>query len=107
VSGAPVPVAFARVKKEPNRIDFDPFPWHSMAIWILTQMKRWGQLKGDVDYQAVAEQVYLATDTKKVMAEMGLTPPATSYKSFSVMGRMFDPQKPDDYLASFKIRKSS
>ena len=38
------------VKRDPNRIDFDPFPWHSFAIWILTQMKRWGQLKGDVDY---------------------------------------------------------
>jgi nitrate/nitrite transport system substrate-binding protein len=74
---------------------------------MLTQMKRWGQIKGDVDYKAVAEQVYLATDTKKVMAEMGLTPPATSYKSFSVMGKTFDPEKPDDYLASFKIRKAS
>ena len=39
------------------------------------------------------------------MAEMGLTPPETSYKSFSVMGKTFDPGKPDDYLASFKIRK--
>ena len=26
----------------PDRIDFDPFPWQSMAVWILTQMKRWG-----------------------------------------------------------------
>lgn len=25
-------------------------------------MKRWGQIKGDVDYKTVAEQVYLATD---------------------------------------------
>jgi len=38
---------------------------------------------------------------------MGLTPPETSYKSFSVMGKTFDPGKPDDYLASFKIRKAS
>ena len=59
----------------PNRIDFDPFPWQSFAIWILTQMKRWGQIKGDVDYKAVAEQVYLATDTAKLMREVGLTPP--------------------------------
>ncbi len=52
-------------------------------------MKRWGQIKGDVDYKAVAEQVYLATDTRKVMTEMGLTPPASAYKSFSVMGKTF------------------
>jgi nitrate/nitrite transport system substrate-binding protein len=74
---------------------------------MLTQMKRWGQIKGDVDYKAVAEQVYLATDTSKLMIEMGLTPPPTSYKSFSVMGKAFDPDKPDDYVASFKIRKAS
>ena len=30
------------VKKVPDRIDFDPFPWQSFAVWILTQMKRWG-----------------------------------------------------------------
>jgi nitrate/nitrite transport system substrate-binding protein len=95
------------VKTDPKRVDFDPFPWQSFAVWMLTQMKRWGQIKGDVDYKAVAEQVYLATDTKKVMAEMGLTPPTSTYKSFSVMGKTFDPEKPDDYLASFKIRKSS
>jgi nitrate/nitrite transport system substrate-binding protein len=95
------------VKTDAKRVDFDPFPWQSFAVWMLTQMKRWGQIKGDVDYKAVAEQVYLATDTAKVMTEMGLSPPATSYKSFSVMGKAFDPSRPDDYLASFKIRKAS
>ena len=95
------------VKTDAKRVDFDPFPWQSFAVWILTQMKRWGQIKGDVDYKAVAEQVYLATDTTKLMKEMGLTPPATTNKSFSVMGKTFDPAKPEDYLASFKIRKAS
>jgi nitrate/nitrite transport system substrate-binding protein len=95
------------IKTDAKRVDFDPFPWQSFAVWMLTQMKRWGQIKGDVDYKAVAEQIYLATDTGKVMAEMGLTPPSTSYKSFSVMGKIFDPDKPEDYLASFKIRKAS
>ena len=65
------------VKTDPKRVDFDPFPWQSFAVWMLTQMKRWGQINGEVDYKSVAEQVYLATDMRKVMAEMGLTPPAT------------------------------
>jgi nitrate/nitrite transport system substrate-binding protein len=73
----------------------------------MTQMKRWGQIKGDVDYKAVAEQVYLATDTAKLMKDVGLTPPTTTTKSFSVMGKTFDPAKPEDYLASFKIKKAS
>ena len=93
------------VKRDPNRIDFDPFPWQSFAIWILTQMKRWGQIKGDVDYKAVAEQVYLATDTAKLMQEVGLVPPTTRSKSFKVMGKEFDPAKPDDYLRSFAIKR--
>src|SRR5712672_2400332 len=95
------------VKRDPNRIDFDPFPWNQFAIWILTQMKRWGQIKGDVDYKAVAEQVYLATDTAKLMKEAGLDPPAARSKNFKVMGKTFDPSKPEDYIKSFKIRRSA
>jgi nitrate/nitrite transport system substrate-binding protein len=95
------------VVTQPNRLDFDPFPWQSFAIWIMTQMKRWGQVKGDIDYANIAAQVYLATDATKLMAEAGLTTPSTTSKSFSVMGKTFDPAKPEDYLNSFKIRKSS
>ncbi len=93
------------IKKDPKRVDFDPFPWQSFAVWMLTQMKRWGQIKGDVDYRSVAEQVFLATDTGKVMTEMGLTPPPRAYKSFVVMGKTFDPAKPDEYVGSFAIKR--
>jgi nitrate/nitrite transport system substrate-binding protein len=94
------------IKKDPNRIAFDPFPWESFAIWIMTQMKRWGQIKTDVDYKAIARQVYLATDAAKLMKEAGLTPPAATTKTFSVMGKAFDPEKADDYVKSFAIRRS-
>jgi nitrate/nitrite transport system substrate-binding protein len=95
------------IKVDPKRVDFDPFPWQSFAVWMMTQMQRWGQIKGDVDYKGVAEQIYLAADTAKVMKEMGLTPPTSAYKSFQVMGKTFDPEKPKEYLASFKIRKAT
>lgn len=94
------------VRKVPDRIGFDPFPWHSFAIWILTQMKRWGQIKGDIDYQKIAREVFLATDATRLMAQAGLTPPKSTSKSFSVMGKPFDPSKPDAYLASFKIKRT-
>jgi nitrate/nitrite transport system substrate-binding protein len=94
------------IRKDEKRVDFDPFPWQSFAVWMLTQMKRWGQIKGDVDYQGIAEQVFLATDTAKLMREMGLTPPAGISKSFVVMGKTFDPAKPDDYVKSFSIKRS-
>src|SRR6266849_6824422 len=95
------------IRNVPDRIDFDPFPWQSFAVWIMTQMKRWGQLKGEVDYKAVAEQVYLATDTAKLMKEVGLTPPTATSKTFVVMGKTFDPSKPEDYIKSFKIKRSA
>jgi nitrate/nitrite transport system substrate-binding protein len=95
------------VRDVPDRIDFDPFPWQSFAVWIMTQMKRWGQIKGDVDYKGVAEQVFLATDTAKLMSEVGMTPPSATSKTFVVMGKTFDPSKPEDYLKSFKIKKEA
>ncbi|MGH8729437.1 MAG: CmpA/NrtA family ABC transporter substrate-binding protein [Burkholderiales bacterium] len=94
------------VKKVPDRIDFDPFPWHSFAVWILTQMKRWTQLKGDVDYQKVAQEVFLATDAARLMKEAGLTPPESTTKKFVVMGKEFDPAKANDYVQSFAIKRT-
>ncbi|MFZ1109647.1 MAG: CmpA/NrtA family ABC transporter substrate-binding protein [Rhodomicrobium sp.] len=91
----------------PNRIDFDPFPWRSFAVWILTQMKRWGQIKEEVDYAQIAEQVYRSTETEKLMKEFKLAPPPSVYKTFAVMGKEFDPEKPDEYLASFSIKRSA
>ena len=93
------------VKKDAERIGFDPFPWESFGVWILTQMKRWGQIKGDVDYARIANEVFLATDARKLMAEAGLTPPEATTKTFSVMGKPFDPSKPEEYVASFAIKR--
>lgn len=94
------------VVRDPNRIDFQPFPWESFAVWIMTQMKRWGQVSGDIDYQGVARQVYLATDARRLMEEVGLEAPAENTKSFEVMGKSFDPADPEGYLASFPIGRS-
>jgi len=94
------------VIKEPGRIDFDPMPWQSFAVWILTQMKRWGQIKGEVDYAKVAREVFLATDALRLMKEAGYPVSAQADKAFSVMGKPFDPNAPEKYLASFKIRRT-
>jgi nitrate/nitrite transport system substrate-binding protein len=83
-----------RVQRVPDRIGFDPFPWHSMAMWIMTQMRRWGQLQRDVDYRQVAEQVFLATDAARAMRDLGQPVPSTTTQSFQVMGRTFDPANP-------------
>tara|TARA_R110000782_G_scaffold35884_4_gene85673 strand:+ start:884 stop:2308 length:1425 start_codon:yes stop_codon:yes gene_type:complete len=92
---------------EPSRIDFDPFPWHSMAVWILTQLKRWGYIEGNVNYKQIAEQVYLATDAGNVMKELGYAAPDITYQNYTIMGKQFDYNKPEEYVNSFAIRKRS
>jgi len=95
-----------QVQNVPNRIDFDPFPWQSMAVWMLTQMKRWGYVKQDINYARISEQVFLATDARKRMAELGIEAPRSNSKTHTIMGKKFDPAKPDAYLKSFAIRRS-
>ncbi len=93
------------VKRAPDRIDFDPFPWHSMAVWILTQMKRWGYVKGAIDYTKIAEEVYLAADAKKMMEELGYSAPDKTYENYTIMGKEFDYSKPEEYINSFAIKR--
>lgn len=95
-----------KIHEVPNRIDFDPFPWHSMAVWILTQMKRWGYVKGEIDYKAIAEKVYVAAETAQVMRDLGYTPPDSTYKNYTIMGKTFDHTQPEAYINSFAIKRT-
>jgi nitrate/nitrite transport system substrate-binding protein len=94
------------IKNVPDRADFDPVPWQSMAVWMLTQMKRWGYLKGEVNYKQIAEQVFLLTDAKKQMKLLDQKVPEGAYKSYKIMGKEFDPAKADAYAKSFAISKT-
>nr|WP_297526179.1 CmpA/NrtA family ABC transporter substrate-binding protein [uncultured Roseateles sp.] len=94
------------VRVVPDRADFDPIPWQSMAVWMLTQMKRWGYLKGDVNYKQIAEKVFLLTDAKKQMKALDQAVPDGAYPKFSVMGKTFDPAQPDAYVAGFAIKRA-
>lgn len=96
-----------KVQNVPNRADFDPVPWQSMGVWILTQMKRWGYIKGDVDYKGLTEKVFLLTDAKKHMKELGMPVPQGVNKPITVMGKVFDVAKPDAYADSFAIKRSA
>jgi nitrate/nitrite transport system substrate-binding protein len=92
------------IRTVPDRIDFDPFPWHSMAVWILTQMKRWKHVETDFDYKKVAEQVYLAAECDKISKELGYKTHGQTYSKYTLLGgKVFDPSKPDEYVRSFAI----
>ncbi|MEW6677978.1 MAG: CmpA/NrtA family ABC transporter substrate-binding protein [Pseudomonadota bacterium] len=94
-----------KVRNDPNRIDFDPFPWQSMAVWMLTQMQRWGYVKGDVNYARIADQVFLATDARKRMAELGYTAPKGNSMKHSILGKTFDPSRAKAYMKSLPMTK--
>jgi nitrate/nitrite transport system substrate-binding protein len=92
----------------PDRADFDPMPWQSMAVWMLTQMQRWGYVKGEVNYNQIAERVFLITDARKHMKDLGMPFEAGSgYKKHTIMGREFDPAKAGAYAKSFAISKAA
>lgn len=94
------------VKNVPDRADFDPMPWQSMAVWMLTQMKRWGYVKGDVNYKQIAEKVFLLADAKKTMKGLDMKVPEGAYPKFTIMGKVFDPEKADAYAGSFAIKRA-
>jgi nitrate/nitrite transport system substrate-binding protein len=92
----------------PDRADFDPMPWQSMAVWMLTQMQRWGYVKGEVNYNQIAERVFLITDARKHMKDLGMPFEAGSgYKKHTIMGKEFDPAKAAQYAKSFAISKAA
>lgn len=94
------------IRNVPSRIDFAPFPWQSMAVWILTQLKRWGYVKSDFSYREVAEKVFLAADARKKMQEVGLEAPASNYRKHVILGKEFDWNRADDYLKGLPFRRT-
>jgi nitrate/nitrite transport system substrate-binding protein len=89
----------------PNRIDFRPFPYHSMAAWMLTQMRRWGFVKGDISYKDIAEKVFRAAEAQKLFKEVGLEVPASTYARHVIMGKPFDADQTASYLNGFAIKR--
>ena len=90
------------IKSDTGRIDYQPFPHYSAAVWLMVQLRRWNMLKEDVDYKKLAEQVMLATDAAKIMKEQGVTPPAVEFRKETILGQVFDSSKPEEYLKSVR-----
>lgn len=95
-----------RWRKEPQRIDFDPYPWQSMAVWIMTQMKRWGHVSEDFNYRDVAEKVYLAEQCDEEIRCLGYKKRGHGYRRHFIMNSQFDPYKAEQYSQRFPKRSS-
>jgi nitrate/nitrite transport system substrate-binding protein len=83
------------------------FPWRSHAMWIATQMLRWGQLEKPLDLRAAAARVYRADLYREAARELGLRAPSEDEKSESCGGVTFEPARAAEYAASFAIASSS
>lgn len=101
------------------------FPWRSHAMWILSQMIRWGQVREPFDLNDVVETVYRPDYYRKAATALGVSVPEENMKregasavtetARSIEGRAhgffgadhFDPLHVLDYLERQNIRSPS
>ena len=80
-------------------------PYLSDGMWFLTQHKRWGLLKEDPDYLAVAKQINQIDLYKQAAAQVKAHVPKEVMCSSKLLdGTVWDGKDPKKYAASFKIR---
>lgn len=81
------------------------FPYLSDGMWFLTQHRRWGLLKEDVDYLAVAKKINQIDLYKQAAAQVKASIPKSEMRSSKLIdGIVWDGKDPKKYAAGFKIK---
>jgi len=81
------------------------FPYLSDGMWFLTQQKRWGLLKAEPDYLAVATQINQIDVYKDAAAMAKVSVPKSPLRSVKMIdGTTWDGKNPKTYADSFKIK---
>ena len=81
------------------------FPYLSDGMWFMTQHRRWGLLKDDPDYLAVARSVNQIDLYKEAAAMTKTRIPKDPMRTSKLMdGTVWDGKNPKAYTASFKIK---
>jgi ABC-type nitrate/sulfonate/bicarbonate transport system substrate-binding protein len=82
------------------------FPYLSDGMWFMTQHRRWGLLRDDIDYAAVAARVNRVGLYREAAVLAGV-PASSSLTRRSVLmdGKVWDGSGPDAYISSFPIRR--
>lgn len=81
------------------------FPYLSDGMWFLTQHRRWGLLKDDVDYLAVAKSINRIDMYKEAAALANASVPKDAMRTSKLVdGAVWDGKNPKAYAASFKIK---
>jgi len=81
------------------------FPYLSDGMWFLTQHKRWGLLKEDPDYLAVAQKVNQIDIYKQAAAATKTPVPKDPLRTSKLIdGVVWDGKNPKAYAAAFKLK---
>jgi nitrate/nitrite transport system substrate-binding protein len=96
--------------KDPNFMKFFndgkvSFPYLSDGMWFLTQHKRWGLLKSDPDYLAIAKKVNRIDIYTEAAKSLGISVPTDPMRSSKLIdGVVWDGKDPKTYANSFKVK---
>jgi len=80
------------------------FPRKSYGIWAMAQYVRFGLIKDEPDYKAIADKLIMQDLYKEVATEMKVKIPDDDMKPFSLTmdKTVFDPLNPSEYLKAVK-----
>ena len=81
------------------------FPYLSDGMWFLTQQRRWGLLKREPDYAAVAAQINRTELYAQAATQVGVALPQAPMRVSTLMdGVVWDARKPAQYAAGFELK---
>jgi nitrate/nitrite transport system substrate-binding protein len=81
------------------------FPMYSHGVWFLSQHKRWGILKDEIDYVAVAKQINQVELYTDVAKSLNVSIPSDPWAKETLFdGVEFDPNNAAAYVDAFKVR---
>ena len=79
-------------------------PYLSDGMWFMTQFRRWGLLRDDPDYLAVARQVHQLDLYREAASAAGVAAPGKEMRSSQLIdGKIWDGSDPAGYARSFKL----
>ncbi|MDG1581895.1 CmpA/NrtA family ABC transporter substrate-binding protein [Pseudomonas sp. GOM6] len=83
-------------------------PWLSDGMWFMTQFRRWGLLRADPDYLAVAREVHQLELYRQAAEAVGVKVPEQAMRRSELLdGSVWDGSDPQGYARSFAIHARS
>ncbi len=80
------------------------FPYLSDGMWFLTQHRRWGLLKTDPDYLAVAKQINRIELYKQAASQLKISVPKDAMRTSKLIdGVVWDGKDPKKYALGFPV----